>query len=116
MVQGVTYKGQPYDVGVKLGGTVDRTLLLVKDFEDVRPPGMLRQACEAATGCPGYIIELDADTVWPSMYPLQRKGWYLYMPRPTPQGMPMYSWLRWQSVARGGIPMPATMLPSCKAP
>ncbi len=84
------YNGQPYDVGVKLGGTDDETLLVVKDIEDVRPPGMLRQACEALAG-PGYIQEIDTNLVWPSMYALERKGWYLYMPRPAPSGEFIFS-------------------------
>ena len=116
MVQGVTYKGHSYDVGVKLGGTDDTTLLLVKDFEEVEPPGMLRQACEAAAKCPGWIQEIDTGLVWPSIFPLERKGWYLFMPRPTWQGVPIYSWLCWQTVVRGDIPMAAALLPSCKAP
>ncbi|CAL5222798.1 g5214 [Coccomyxa viridis] len=84
--RGVIYIGHPYDVGVKLGGTDDRVILVAKDFEDVQPPGMQRQACEAAAGCPGYIDELDTGLCWPSMFPLERKGWYLFHPRPAPQG------------------------------
>ncbi len=101
MVQGVIYIGHPYDVGVKLGGTDDRVILVAKDFEDVQPPGMLRQACEAAAGCPGYIDELDTGLCWPSMFPLERKGWYLFHPRPAPQGEPILSWLCWQTVVQG---------------
>ena len=45
MVQGgVTYKGHQYDVGVKLSGTADTTLLLVKDFEEVRSETSLRSS------------------------------------------------------------------------
>ncbi len=115
LVQGVTYRGRSYDVGVKLGGTDDTVLLVVKDFEDVRPPGMLRQACEAAAGCPGYIDELDTGLSWPSMFPLERKGWYLFKPRPSPQGEPAFSWLCWQTVVGGDILVAATALTSCKA-
>ena len=46
VVQAVSVNGRSYDVCVRLGGT-NRVLLLVEDFEDVRPPGILKQACEA---------------------------------------------------------------------
>ncbi|CAL5219284.1 g1087 [Coccomyxa viridis] len=83
--QAVTFKGHSYGVGVRLSST-NKVLLAVENFEDVEPEGMLRQACEAEAGCPGYI-ETSSGMYWPSSSPLERKGWYYFTPRPTLQGV-----------------------------
>ncbi len=80
----MTFKGHSYGVGVRLSST-NKVLLAVENFEDVEPEGMLRQACEAEAGCPGYI-ETSSGMYWPSSSPLERKGWYYFTPRPTLQG------------------------------
>ena len=85
VVQAVSVNGRSYDVCVRLGGT-NKVLLLVEDFEDVRPPGILKQACEAKAGCPGYVEQVSTGLSWPSSFPLDQKGWYTFVARPPPQG------------------------------
>ena len=87
-VQAVRLNGRSYDVGVRLAST-NEAILLVEHFEDVEPPEMLRQACEEKAQCPGYIEELSTGLHWPSSFPLERKGWYVFTPRPSLQGESM---------------------------
>ena len=88
VVQAVSINGRRYDVGVRLARS-NKVLLLVEHIEDVEPPGMLRQACEAKAQCPGYIEDMSTGVHWPSSFPLDRRGWYIFTPRPSLHGMSM---------------------------
>ncbi|CAL5219266.1 g1066 [Coccomyxa viridis] len=71
--------GVSYDIGVKLCGT-NRLFLLEKHFEDVKAPGLLRQAAEAKVGCPGCLEDEEEGITWSSRYPLEKKGCYIFFP------------------------------------
>ena len=79
MVQALVIDGVSYDIGVKLCGT-NRLFLLEKHFEDVKAPGLLRQAAEAKVGCPGCLEDEEEGITWSSRYPLEKKGCYIFFP------------------------------------
>ena len=81
--------GRGYDVCVKLCGS-NRVLLLVENFEDVKAPGLLEQAAAAKAGCPGCLEDEEEGLYWPSMYPLRKKGCYIFYPSLPRHGESMF--------------------------
>ena len=80
MVQALLVEGVSYDVGVKLWGT-NKFFLLEEHFENVKAPGLLRQAAEAKVGCPGHLEDEEEGISWSSRYPLEKTGCYIFFPR-----------------------------------
>ena len=98
LVQAVNIGGRSYDVCVKLCGS-GRVLLLVENFDDVKAPGLLAQAAQAAAGCPGCLEDEEEGIFWSVFDPLEKKGCYIFFPHETPRGEPWLS-LRWHILMR----------------
>lgn len=79
VVQAVRVNGRTYDVCVILCGT-NRVLLVVDNFEDVKAPGLLRQAAEEKAGCPGCIEDEEEGLHYSDYCPLEKKGTYVFYP------------------------------------
>ena len=98
LVQAVNIGGRSYDICVKLCGS-GRVLLLVENFDDVKAPGLLTQAAQAAAGCPGCLEDEEEGIFWSVFDPLEKKGCYIFFPHETPRGEPWLS-LRWHILMR----------------
>ena len=96
LVQAVNIGGRSYDVCVKLWGS-GRVLLLVENFDDVKAPGLLAHAAQAAAGCPGCLEDEEEGIYWSLTHPLEKKGCYIFFPREPPGSEPCSS-LTWRNL------------------
>ncbi len=86
-VQAVYVDGEYWDICVKYGNT-GKIFLLVKNFENVKAPGILKQEAEATARCEGVLEDEDEGLFWPSLDPLVKKGCYIFYPKREKDGEP----------------------------